>query len=85
MKKILYFLENIFELPVVFPIMIIYQLYVTYMIVKESNPADISNKSEEELYEIVTSYSKPFYQKYKTFMYSISIIVWLLLIKFIIF
>jgi hypothetical protein len=85
MKKILNFLLNIFELPIVLPIMVLYQLYVVIMIVRQSNQAD--------LYEIDTpdgleSYVKPhtdnFFNKYKYFMYAFSIIFWLQLIKYII-
>jgi hypothetical protein len=84
MRKILNFLLNVFELPIVFPIMTIYQLYVVFMIVKQSNQADLYGIDADELGKIIEPHTDNFFNKYKYFMYAFSIIFWLQLIKYII-
>lgn len=85
MKKIINFLLNVFEVPIVLPIMVIYQFYVVFMIVEDSNMGDLYEiETPEELEKHVKPHTDKFYAKYKYIMHGISLIVWLLLIKYII-
>lgn len=85
MKKILEVLQNIFQIPIVLPIMVLYQLYVVIMIVRQSNQADLYEiESPEELESHIKPHTDRFYQKYKYIMYIVSFVFWLQLIKYII-
>ena len=84
MRKIIDFLSVMFQLPML-PIMVLYQLYVVIMIVRQSNQADLHEiETPEELEKHIKPHTDNFYNKYKYFMYAWSTIFWLQLIKYII-
>lgn len=86
MGKIFNFLLNIFEIPIVLPTMVIYQFYVINKIVNENYEQGLDEiTTPDELEKVVRPYTDKFFLKYKVIMYSVSIIFWLQLIKYIIF
>ena len=81
MRKVLDFLVNLFEFPIILPIMLIYSLYVTKKIVDESDPTDLmSIEDENELWSHIEPHLDAFYEKHKALLYGLSTIFWILLI-----
>lgn len=70
-----------------FPIMIIiffYSLYVAYMIVKNSDPADLVNiDSAEDLDKHIEPHMVRFYEANKIWLHLINGICWFILLKLI--
>ncbi len=70
-----------------FPIMIImffHTLYVTYMIVKNTDPVDLTQvESGEELYKHIQPHSVRFYERNKIWLHLINIVCWIIFIKII--
>ena len=63
-------------------IMFFYSLYVTYMIVKESNPADLySIETEDEFNKVLSPHLEIFYNNNKILLHIINVLCWLMLIK----
>lgn len=63
-------------------IMFFYSLYVAYMIVKESNPADlISLETEEEFDKVLSPHLEKFYNDNKILLHITNFLCWLILIK----
>jgi hypothetical protein len=78
---------RLLKLILVFPIMIIiffHSLYVTYMIVKNTDLVDLAQiESEEELNKHIQPHSVMFYERNKIWLHLINIACWIIFIKII--
>jgi len=64
--------------------MFFYSLYVTFMIVKQSDPTDLANiGTEDELDKHISPHVVKFYETNKILLHLINITCWLILLKII--
>lgn len=76
------FFKFIFELPVVIPVLFIYTLYATYMVVKQSDiDALMEIETEEQFDTMMKPILESFKSKYINLLYAVSTIAWLYIIK----
>jgi hypothetical protein len=79
------FLKRLFTLPIITPVILIYGMYVIIMIYKQSNETELMFiENEEDLMEYVKPHIDRFWEKYGHLLMATSILVWLLIIKYII-
>lgn len=75
------YLMFIYRMPMWF-IILCYQLYVTYMIVKDSDPQDLESiNTEEDLAKHLKPHVDKFYTTYRVPLNIFTIIFWLSFIK----
>lgn len=74
-------LRKVYGLPISF-ILFIYQIYVMYMIIQNTNPADLDDmESNEELDKHLNPFLEEFYNTNKIFLHIFSISCWVLFLK----
>jgi len=77
MKK----LRKIYGLPISF-VLFIYQIYVMYMVIRNTNPVDLDEiESNEDLNKKLNPFVETFYNNNKTLLHIFSIICWVLFLK----
>ena len=77
MKK----LRKVYGLPISF-VLFIYQMYVMYMVVKNTNPVDLDEiESNEDLNKMLNPFVETFYNNNKILLHIFSIICWVLFLK----
>jgi hypothetical protein len=77
MKK----LRKIYGLPISF-VLFIYQIYVMYMVIRNTNPVDLDEiESNEDLNKMLNPFVETFYNNNKTLLHIFSIICWVLFLK----
>jgi hypothetical protein len=80
--KIINFLKSIYHIPVITPILFVYQLYLIKKISENTDPSDmIEITNSEQLQDILEPYCKVFMEKYSLLFNTISIFVWVKIIK----
>jgi hypothetical protein len=80
--KIVKFLKSIYYIPVITPILFVYQLYLIKKISENTDPSDmVEITNAEQLQDILEPYCKVFMEKYSLLFNTISIFVWIKIIK----
>lgn len=74
-------LRKVYGLPISF-VLFIYQIYVMYMVIQNTNPADLDEiESKEDLNKMLNPFVETFYNNNKTLLHIFSIICWVLFLK----
>jgi len=74
-------LRKVYGLPISF-VLFIYQIYVMYMVIQNTNPADLDEiESNEDLNKMLNPFVETFYNNNKTLLHIFSIICWALFLK----
>lgn len=74
-------LKKVYGLPISF-VLFIYQIYVMYMVIKNTNPIDLDEiESNEELDKHLNPFVQEFYNTNKILLHTFSIICWVLFLK----
>jgi hypothetical protein len=80
--KITKFLKGIYNLPIITPILFLYQLYLVKRISEDTDPSDLIEITDpDHLQDVLEPYCKIFMEKYSLLFNIISIFVWIKIIK----
>jgi hypothetical protein len=81
-KKIIKFIISVWHLPIAYPVLIFYQLYLIKKIGDEGDPQVLMDVEDgDQLQELLQPYCKIFMKKYEVLINSLTIIFWLTIIR----
>lgn len=84
--KIVKFIIFIWHLPIAYPTLLIYQIYLIRKIGEEGNPQDLIDADDaDKLQDLLEPYCDSFIKKHKTIINSMSLVFWLTILRFVIF
>lgn len=84
--KIIKFVISLWHLPIAYPVLFFYQLYLIKKIGEEGDPQVLMDVEDaDQLQELLQPYCKIFMKKYEVLINSITLIFWLTVLKYILF
>ena len=84
--KIINFVISLWHLPIAYPVLFFYQLYLIKKIGEEGDPQVLMDVEDaDQLQELLQPYCKIFMKKYEVLINSITLIFWLTVLKYILF
>jgi hypothetical protein len=71
-------IKFLIQLPIIFPVMLLFKIYLVYRLVDETEDtfAIMEIETEEELDEILQPHLESFYETYKIPMYILTAFIW---------